>query len=62
MQPGQPRARLRMVNRAGEMICTGTASAAPRDPSSELARRLKEQVAAPAGSLRNAGLKVVTLI
>jgi hypothetical protein len=55
VRPGEPRARLRMVNRAGEMICTGTASAAPRDTNSELAKRLAEQASAPAGSLRILG-------
>src|SRR4051794_9756025 len=55
VKPGEPRVRLHMVNRAGEMICTGTASASPRDTKSELAKRLAEQVAAPPGSLRILG-------
>jgi hypothetical protein len=52
VQPGEPRARLQMFNRAGQQVCVGTASPKARDAGSELARRMADQAAADPASLR----------
>lgn len=52
VQPGDPRARLLMFNRAGQQICVGTASPKARDAGSELTRRMAEQAAADPARLR----------
>ncbi len=52
VQPGEPRARLQMLNRAGQQVCVGTASPRARDTGSEIARRIAEQTNADPASLR----------
>lgn len=52
LQPEEDRARLRMVNRAGEQVCIGTAHSNAPDGQSELARRMAEQAPADPGRLR----------
>jgi hypothetical protein len=52
VQPGEPRARLQMFNRAGQQICVGTASPRARDQGSEIARRMAEQTEADPARLR----------
>lgn len=52
VQPGDPRSRLLMFNRAGQQVCVGTASPKARDEGSELARRMAEQAEADPARLR----------
>lgn len=52
VQPGEPRARLLMFNRAGQQVCVGTASPKAPDAGSELARRMAEQAEADQARLR----------
>ena len=52
VQPGADRAALRMVNRTGQQICVGSASAKGSDGGSEIARRMAEQAPAEPGRLR----------
>lgn len=52
VQPGEPRARLQMFNRAGQQVCVGTASGEAQDAGSEVARRMAEQTAADPARLR----------
>lgn len=52
VQPGEPRARLQMFNRAGQQICVGTASPKARDAGSEIARRMADQTDADRARLR----------
>jgi hypothetical protein len=52
VQPGEPHARLQMVNKAGQQICVGTASPKAPDKDSEIARRMAEQAEADPASLR----------
>lgn len=51
VEAGPDRARLSMFNRAGALICQGTAASAP-DAGSELAGRMSGQTPAAAGTLR----------
>ena len=51
-QPAADRAALRMVNRAGQQICVGSASPKGPDGGSEVARRMAEQAQAEPGRLR----------
>lgn len=52
MEAASPRSRLTMFNRDGDQILVGTASAEPRDPDSEMTRRMAAQAPAAPGSLR----------
>ena len=52
VQPGEGRAHLRMVNRAGQQICVGSASPRAPDAGSEVMRRMAEQAQAEPGRLR----------
>jgi len=49
---GEPRARLRMENEAGDLISEGTASAVGADEKTELFARARAQTPAAPGSLR----------
>ena len=55
LEPEGERARLRMFNEPGDLICEGTASLAAPDAGSELARRLDMQEPATPGRLRILG-------
>jgi hypothetical protein len=55
VEPGEARARLKMFNEPGDLICEGTASLACPDTGSELARRMTMQEPAAAGRLRILG-------
>jgi hypothetical protein len=50
--PGEPRARLRMENEAGDLINEGTASCLGADENTELYARARAQTPAAPGSLR----------
>jgi hypothetical protein len=52
VEPGEERARLKMFNEPGDLICEGTASLARPDAGSELARRMAMQEPVQAGRLR----------
>ncbi|HZC15398.1 MAG TPA: hypothetical protein VE309_01425 [Caulobacteraceae bacterium] len=51
-EPGDERARLRLYNEPGDLICEATASLNPPDPSAELVRRMAMQNPAEPGRLR----------
>ena len=55
VEPGDERARLRMFNEPGALICEGTASLAAPDAGSELARRMEMQEPVGPGRLRILG-------
>ncbi len=52
LSPGAERAELRMINRAGDLICRGTAGPAAHDAKSELEIRMAQQRPAADGALR----------
>jgi hypothetical protein len=51
-EPGDERARLRLYNEAGDLICEATASDHAPDPGAELVRRMAMQDPAEPGRLR----------
>ena len=55
VEPGEERARLRMFNEPGALICEGTASLAAPDAGSELAKRMEMQEPVAPGRLRILG-------
>ena len=55
LEPGDERARLRMFNEDGDLICEGTASLGHPDAGSELAQRMAMQQPAGADRLRILG-------
>ncbi len=51
-EPGDQRARLRLFNEPGDLICEATASVTPPDAGAELVRRMASQEPAVPGRLR----------